>query len=94
MSFQRALKFIKQWRPVKETFLAHIGDGDVIPGDPANRMLKKNKPGNPLRPPSGGDPYPPPLNQEQWQKVAEQIRSDFNLPCKITAAYDNLVVDI
>lgn len=94
MSFQRALNFIKQWRPVKEIFLVHIGDGDVIPGDPANRMLKKNKPANPLRPPSGGDPYHPPLNHEQWQKVVEQIRTDFDLPCKITAAYDDLVVDI
>jgi hypothetical protein len=41
MSFQRAVEFIKLWEPQKETFLVHIGDGDPIPGDPANRLLKK-----------------------------------------------------
>jgi phosphoribosyl 1,2-cyclic phosphate phosphodiesterase len=94
MSFQRALEFLREWQPVKETFLVHIGDGDVIPGDPANEMLKKNKPADPLRSPEGGDPYPPPLNQEQWQKVVDQIRSDFSLPYKITVAHDDLLVKI
>ena len=94
MSFQRALGFIKQWRPRKEAFLVHIGDGDVIPGDPANEMLKKNKPADPMSPPTGGAPYPPPLNQAEWQKVADQIRSDFDLPVKITVAHDNLNVEI
>ena len=94
MSFQRALKFLRHWQPVKETFLVHIGDGDIVQGDPANGMLKKNKPADPLRPPAGGDPYCPPLNQEQWQKVVDQIRSDFDLPHKIRVAYDDLVVEI
>jgi phosphoribosyl 1,2-cyclic phosphate phosphodiesterase len=94
MSFQRALEFLKQWRPKKEAFLVHIGDGDVIPGDPANEMLKKNKPADPLRPPTGGTPYAPPLNQAEWQKLADQIRADFGLPAKITVAYDNLLVEI
>ena len=94
MSFQRALKFIKQWQPKKEVFLVHIGDGDVIPGDPANEMLKKNKPADPMRPPSGGAPYPPPLSQAEWQEIADQIRTDFGLPVKITVARDNLLVEI
>ena len=94
MSFQRALEFIKQWRPKREAFLVHMGDGDVVPGDPANEMLKKNKPADPLRPPIGGAPYPPPLNQAEWQKVVNQIGSDFGLPIKITVAHDNLLVEI
>jgi phosphoribosyl 1,2-cyclic phosphate phosphodiesterase len=94
MSFQRALKFLRTWQPEKETFLVHIGDGDVILGDPANGMIKKNKPSDPLRPPEGGDPYDPPLNQEQWQKVVDQIRSDYDLPFKITVAHDGLLVEI
>jgi phosphoribosyl 1,2-cyclic phosphate phosphodiesterase len=94
MSFQRALKFLKDLQPGKETFLVHIGDGDVIPGDPANGMLKKNKPADPLRPPAGGDPYHPALNQEQWQKVVDQIKFDFDLPYKIRVAHDDLAVEI
>lgn len=94
MSFQRALEFLRSWQPEKETFLVHIGDGDVVPGDRANGMLKKNKPADPLRPPTGGDPYTPPINQEQWQNVVDQIKSDFGLPCKITVARDDLVVEI
>ncbi|MCJ7596150.1 MAG: MBL fold metallo-hydrolase, partial [Desulfobacterales bacterium] len=41
MSLQRALEFIKSWKPKRETFLVHIGDSDQIPGDPANQMNKK-----------------------------------------------------
>jgi phosphoribosyl 1,2-cyclic phosphate phosphodiesterase len=94
MSFQRALEFIKLWQPKKETFLVHIGDGDVIPGDPANSMLKKNEPANPLRSPVDGYPYPVPINQEEWQKTVNQIISDFHLPFKITVPRDNLIVPI
>jgi phosphoribosyl 1,2-cyclic phosphate phosphodiesterase len=94
MSFQRALEFIKLWQPKKETFLVHIGDGDIIPGDPANRMLKKNEPADPLRSPVDGDPYPVPLNHEEWQKTVDQIISDFHLPFKITVARDDLIVPI
>jgi len=92
MSFQRALEFIRAWQTEKEAFLVHIGDGDVVQGDPANEMLKKNKPANPLRPPKGGDPYVPPVNQDQWQQVVDQVRTDFDLPSKITVARDDLLV--
>ena len=56
MSFQRVLAFIKSWKPKKETFLVHIGDGDQIPGDPANQMSKKSDPADPMRPSSRGGP--------------------------------------
>ncbi len=94
MSFQGALKFIEQWKPELETFLVHMGDGDMVPGDPANRMLKKYKPADPLRNPKSGDPYPVPLNQEQWQKTIDQISADRHLPFKITVAHDDLRIQL
>ncbi len=90
MSFQRALHFIEQLRPQKETFLVHIGDADKVANDPANNILKKYEPKDPLRPPTGGDPYPIPLNQAQWQETVNQIISDQQIPCRITVAYDDL----
>ena len=94
MSFQRALDFIKLRMPEKETFLVHIGDGDMVQGDPANRVAKKYEPKNPLTPFAGGDPYTIPLNQEQWQEIVDKILHDRNLPYKITVAHDDLHVHI
>ena len=94
MSFQRALDFIKQWKPKSETFLVHFSDGEVIPGDPANRMAKKSEPADPLKSPINGNPYPVPLNQGEWQKTVDQIIADHHLPFKITVAYDDLHVII
>ncbi len=94
MSFQRAIHFIELFKPKKETFLVHIGEADMVPGDPANNILKKYEPKSPLRPPSGGDPYPIPLNQEQWQKTVDRVISDRNLPYKVTVAYDDLRIKI
>lgn len=94
MSFQRAIDFIELLKPGKETFLVHIGDADMVPGDPANDILKKSEPKSPLRPPSGGDPYPIPLNQEQWQKTVDRVISDRNLPYKVTVAHDDLRIKI
>ncbi len=94
MSFQRALKFIEHWKPEKETFLVHMGDGEMVPGDPANRMAKKSKAADPLKTPKNGVPYPVPLNQEQWQKTIDQIRIDRQLPFKITVAHDDLRIQL
>ncbi|MBW1782044.1 MAG: MBL fold metallo-hydrolase [Deltaproteobacteria bacterium] len=94
MSFQRAIHFIERLKPKKETFLVHIGDADMVANDPANSLLKKYKPKDPMRPPSGGEPYPIPLNQEQWQKTVDRIVSDRDLPYKITVAYDDLCVHL
>ena len=94
MSFQRALDYIKQWKPTRETFIVHIGDGDPVPGDPANSMTKKHEPADPLRAPGGGAPYPVPLNQGQWQKTVDRILSDYALPFKITVARDALEVTL
>jgi hypothetical protein len=92
MSFQRAIHFIELLKPGTGTFLVHIGDADMVPGDPANTNLKKYEPKDPLAPPSGGDPYPIPLNQEQWQQTVDRIVSDRALPYKVTVAYDDMRV--
>lgn len=94
MSFQRAIHFIERLEPKKETFLVHIGDADRVEGDPANNNAKKYEPQNPLRPPSGGDPYPIPLNQAEWQQTVDRIMSDRGLSYKITVAYDDLRIAI
>jgi phosphoribosyl 1,2-cyclic phosphate phosphodiesterase len=94
MSFQRALEFIKRWGPRRETYLVHIGDGDPVPGDPANAMAKKYEPGSPLCVPSTGRPYPVPLNQDQWQGTVDRILTDYGLPFKVTVAYDHLRVPL
>jgi len=94
MSFQRALHFIEALRPKRETFLVHMGDADMIPGDPCNDLAKKKEPKDPLRPPFGGEPYPVPLNQMQWQETVERIMRDRGLPYRVTVAYDDLRVTI
>lgn len=94
MSFQKAVGFIRQWKPKKGTYLVHLGDSDRIDGDPANAMMKKSKPLDPLKPPKGGEPYPIPLNQEQWQRTVDQIVGDFHLPFEVTVPYDGLRVSI
>jgi hypothetical protein len=71
-----------------------MGDGEMVPGDPANKMAKKYKSADPLRHPKSGDPYPVPLNQEQWQKTIDQISVDRHLAFKITVAYDDLRVQL
>jgi len=94
MSFQRAIPFIERLRPQKETFLVHIGDADRVADDPANTLLKKYEPKDPMRPPSGENPYPIPLNQAQWQETVNRIRSDRRIPYPVTVAYDDLCIRI
>ena len=92
MSFQRAIKFIEKIDPAKETFLVHIGDADMVPGDPCNKNAKKYEPLDPLKSPLGGEPYPIPLNQEQWQSTVDLILSDMGMTQKVTIASDDLRV--
>ncbi|HYQ59565.1 MAG TPA: MBL fold metallo-hydrolase [Desulfatiglandales bacterium] len=94
MSFQRALEFIKRLEPTREIFLVHIGDGDQVPGDPANSMTKKREPANPLTPPGSTHPYPIPKNQGEWQSVVNRILSDYSLRFKCTVAQDGLTLDL
>jgi phosphoribosyl 1,2-cyclic phosphate phosphodiesterase len=93
MSFQRAMDYIKRINPTREVFLVHMGDGDMVPGDPTNTMLKKVEARNPLRD-SRGAPYPIPLNQAQWQQTVVKVASDRGLSYKITVAFDDLTVPL
>jgi phosphoribosyl 1,2-cyclic phosphate phosphodiesterase len=94
MSFQRAVEFIRQIRPKEQTFLVHLGDGDQVAGDPANRMAKKREPLNPLSPPHGTQAYPIPRNQGEWQRLVDLVTDDFRIPFKCTVAYDGLKVTL
>ncbi len=94
MSFQNAIDYIKRLKPLKETFLVHMGDADRVPGDPANHMAKKYEPKNPLKPPHEKDPYPIPGNQLQWQKTVDRILLDYDVPHKVTVAQDDLTVQV
>ena len=94
MSFQRALEFIKRLKPTREIFLVHIGDGDQVPGDPANIMAKKREPVSPLAPPGSPHPYPVPKNQDEWQSVVNRILADYQLAFPCTVAYDGLTVEL
>ncbi len=94
MSFQRALGFIEALRPRGRVFLVHMGDGDRVPGDPANVYAKKYEARDPLRRPGGGEPYPVPLNHRQWQETVDLILRDRSLPYRVTVAHDGLRVDL
>jgi phosphoribosyl 1,2-cyclic phosphate phosphodiesterase len=94
MSFQRALQYIDRFHPKGETYLVHIGDADMVPGDPANTHAKKYEPKDPLRPPRGKDPYPIPLNQKQWQDTVDRILQDRGMAHKVTVAHDDLVIHL
>jgi phosphoribosyl 1,2-cyclic phosphate phosphodiesterase len=93
MSFQRAIDFIKRLNPGREVFLVHLGDGDMVSGDPANTMLKKVEARDPLRD-GRGVAYPIPLNQAQWQQTVTRIASDQRLSYKLTVAFDDLKVQL
>lgn len=94
MSFQRAMEYMKLLKPTREIFLVHIGDGDQVPRDPANSMTKKREPASPLTPPGSTRPYPIPRNQDEWQRVVNEILSDYNLHFKCSVAYDGLTIDL
>jgi len=94
MSFQTAIQFIERLKPQKETFLVHIGDADRVANDPANTLLKKYEPKDPMRPPIEGDPYPIPLNQAQWQETVNRILSDRRIPYRVTVACDDFCIRI
>jgi phosphoribosyl 1,2-cyclic phosphate phosphodiesterase len=94
MSFQRAMEFISRLDPRKETFLVHMGDADMVPGDPANSVLKKYQPLDPLRPPGSAAPYAIPLNQEQWQETVNRVLLDRHLDYRVTVARDGLGVTL
>ncbi len=93
MSFQRAMDYIKSWRPKIASYLVHISDADLVPGDPCNNFLKKLAPLSPLSDPTTGEPYPIPTCQEEWQKSVERICLDHDVPGRILVAYDGMMIN-
>ncbi|RJR17749.1 MAG: MBL fold metallo-hydrolase [Desulfobacteraceae bacterium] len=93
MSLQRVLHFIEIFSP-QFTYLTHIGDADMVPGDPYNESLKKYIPKDPFGSPSGGGPYPIPLCQSQWEETLKRVLHDHKMPFKVAIAYDDLRIEL
>jgi len=91
LSFQRAMDYIRRWKPRRATYLVHISAGDQVPGDPHNYALKKLTPLEPLTEPGTGKPYPVPRCQAEWQVVIDRITRDWHLPGPIFVAEDGMV---
>jgi phosphoribosyl 1,2-cyclic phosphate phosphodiesterase len=92
LSFQRAIEYIRHWKPLKTTYLVHMSDGDQVPGDPCNNFLKKYAPLSPLAEPSSGRPYPVPRCHGEWQDVVDRVRRDYDLPCPLVVPFDGMRV--
>jgi phosphoribosyl 1,2-cyclic phosphate phosphodiesterase len=90
LSFQRAIDYIRRWKPKKATYLVHISDGDQVPGDQCNAFLKKYVPLSPLAEPTSGKHYPIPRCQAEWQHVVERICKDFGVPGPVLVAHDGM----
>jgi phosphoribosyl 1,2-cyclic phosphate phosphodiesterase len=90
MSFQRAMDYIRKWRPRRETCLVHLSDADQVPGDPCNSFLKKVQPLTPLEEPGSGLRYAIPTCQAEWQDLIDKICRDHDLPGPVVAAYDGM----
>ncbi len=93
MSFQRAIEYIRKWKPRRGTYLVHISDADQVPGDPCNNFLKKSAPLAPLEEPGTGLSYPIPTCQAEWQDVIERICVDHDVPGPVVVPYDGMRVD-
>jgi len=93
MSLQRALKLWRQWRP-GEVYLVHLSCQDSIPGDePANQMLKKYRPGDPLRDPQG-EPYPIPRDHDSWQDTVKRVLAHRGINIPVRVARDGLRIEV
>lgn len=92
MSFQRAMDYIRKWRPRRGTYLVHISDAEQVPGDPCNTFLKKREPLAPLEDPGSGIRYPIPTCQVEWQDVVDRICRDHDVPGPVIVPYDGMRV--
>ncbi len=92
MSFQRAIDYIKKWKPRLASYLVHMSDADRVSGDPCNNFLKKLEPLSPLSDPSTGEPYPIPTCQSEWQGIVDRICGDYNVPGRVFVSYDGMII--
>ncbi|MCF8032110.1 MAG: MBL fold metallo-hydrolase [Desulfarculaceae bacterium] len=93
LSLQRALPQLLRWQPGR-VYLAHLSCQDHIPGDdPANAMLKKYAPAEPLRG-ADGEPYAIPRDHAAWQALVERALPEHGLTMPVTVAFDGLRVPL
>ncbi|MFH0821524.1 MAG: MBL fold metallo-hydrolase, partial [Pseudomonadota bacterium] len=92
MSFQRAVEYIKRWKPRTATYLVHISDGEPVPGDPENGAMKKLAAEAPLLNPKTQEPYPVPRCHDEWQDVVNAVAEDLEIPGPIIVARDGMTV--
>lgn len=71
MSLQNGLAYVRAWQPGR-VVLVHLSSGDWVPGDPANNILKKLEPRQPLTD-RAGQPLPVPLTTDDWAELAPQV---------------------
>jgi phosphoribosyl 1,2-cyclic phosphate phosphodiesterase len=90
MSFQRAIEYVRRWRPKRATYLVHLSAGDQVRGDPCNNSVKKPAPKSPLTEPETGKPYPVPRCQTEWQDLVNRICKDLEVPQPVIVADDGM----
>ncbi len=88
MSLQAARPYIARWRPAR-IVLVHISSADWVPGDPANHILKKLRPKNPLKD-AAGRPWPVPLTTDDWARLAPQVLYQAGLEMPIEPAREGM----
>lgn len=94
MSFQRAMDYIRRWKPTGPTYLVHMSAGDLVPGDPKNGILKKLEPIEPLADPKTSEPYAIPRYQEEWQSVVDRACRDYGIAGPVLVAEDGMKVEL
>lgn len=92
MSFQNGIDYIKRWKPRNGTYLVHISDGDLIPGDPCNNFLKKLPPIAPFCSPSSGNAYPVPRCAQEWQERVDKVCKDYQVPGPVVVTHDGMSI--
>jgi phosphoribosyl 1,2-cyclic phosphate phosphodiesterase len=92
MSLQRGLDYLERFDPRGETVLLHIGTADWVEGDPANGVMKKRRPGDPLTD-GAGRPVAVPTNQAAWQQAVDVVRQARHIQRPIRVGHDGLVID-
>jgi hypothetical protein len=91
MSFQRAIEYIRRWKPKRVTYIVHLSAGDQVRGDPSNNAVKKLPSKSPIAEPETGKQYPIPLCQTEWQEIVDKICADHDVPQPVVVAEDGLV---
>ncbi len=88
MSLQNGLDYIARWEP-KRVVLVHLSSADWTPGDPANAILKKLEPKDPLRD-EDGRPFDIPLTTDDWAALAPRVLAAAGLDVAVEPAREGM----